>query len=116
MGVADVDYVAAVTSLHGMCGKIKRVGRWLDVHEGTREVGSMASITIEEAQLHLSELIDQLVPGQEMLVTRNDQPVAKLTRAPLQSWPCKAGSAKDKILWIAPDFDAPLDDFREYME
>jgi predicted DNA-binding antitoxin AbrB/MazE fold protein len=32
------------------------------------------------------------------------------------TWPCKAGSAKDKILWIAPDFDAPLEDFREYME
>jgi hypothetical protein len=27
------------------------------------------------------------------------------------SWPCKAGSAKDKILDIAPDFDAPLEQF-----
>ena len=32
------------------------------------------------------------------------------------TWPCKAGSAKDQILWIAPDFDAPLAEVREGME
>jgi len=61
-------------------------------------------------------LIDKLVPGEELIVTRNDQPVAKLARTTRSDWPCQAGSAKDKILWIAPDFDAPLEDFREYME
>jgi hypothetical protein len=46
----------------------------------------------------------------------NDQPVAKLARTePNKQWPCKAGSAKGKI-WMAPDFDAPLEDFKEYME
>ena len=39
-----------------------------------------------------------------------------VTRPPRTSWPCQAGSAKGKILYIAPDFDAPLDDFKEYME
>jgi hypothetical protein len=28
----------------------------------------------------------------------------------------RAGTAKDQILWIAPDFDAPLEDFRAYMQ
>jgi hypothetical protein len=32
------------------------------------------------------------------------------------SWPCRAGTASDKILWIAPDFDAPLEEFKEYTE
>jgi hypothetical protein len=27
----------------------------------------------------------------------------------------KAGSAKNDILYMAPDFDAPLDDFKEIM-
>jgi uncharacterized protein DUF2281 len=27
----------------------------------------------------------------------------------------KAGSAKNDILYMAPDFDAPLDDFKDYM-
>jgi hypothetical protein len=31
------------------------------------------------------------------------------------TYPCKAGSAKGKILYMADDFDAPLDDFAEYM-
>ena len=49
-------------------------------------------------------------------MTENDQPVAKLARTELKKqWPCKAGSAKGKI-WMAPDFDAPLEAFKEYME
>ena len=32
------------------------------------------------------------------------------------TWPCQAGTAKESILFIAPDFDAPLDEFREYVE
>ena len=27
-----------------------------------------------------------------------------------------AVAAKDRSFWLAPDFDAPLDDFKEYME
>jgi antitoxin (DNA-binding transcriptional repressor) of toxin-antitoxin stability system len=73
-------------------------------------------MSIDEAQGRLAELIDKLAPGEELIFTRDQMPIAKLVRTPLTSWPCKAGSAKDKILWIAPDFDAPLDDFREYME
>ena len=30
--------------------------------------------------------------------------------------PRPAGTAKDRILWMAEDFNAPLDDFSEYME
>ncbi|MCI0640828.1 MAG: hypothetical protein L0Y72_25670 [Gemmataceae bacterium] len=76
----------------------------------------MTTVTIEHAQNHLSELIEKLSPGEEVIVTRDDLPVAKVARIARTSWPCKAGSAKDKILHIAPDFDAPLEDFREYMQ
>jgi antitoxin (DNA-binding transcriptional repressor) of toxin-antitoxin stability system len=57
-----------------------------------------------------------LQPGEEVVLTDNGQPLAKLVKTGRTSWPCKAGSAKDKILWIAPDFDAPLEEFKEYME
>jgi antitoxin (DNA-binding transcriptional repressor) of toxin-antitoxin stability system len=76
----------------------------------------MTSISIQDAQANLGAVIDQLSVGEELIVTRNEEPVAKLARLAPASWPCKAGSAKDKILWIAPDFDAPLEEFREYME
>jgi antitoxin (DNA-binding transcriptional repressor) of toxin-antitoxin stability system len=70
----------------------------------------MITITIQEAQAQLSELIHRLNVGEELLITENDQPVAKLARTePEKQWPCKAGSAKGKI-WMAPDFDAPLED------
>lgn len=76
----------------------------------------MATLTIQEAQAQLADLIHRLTPGEEVVITENNQPVAKLARTePKPEWPCKAGSAKGKI-WMAPDFDAPLDDFKEYME
>ncbi|MGZ3301585.1 MAG: type II toxin-antitoxin system Phd/YefM family antitoxin [Isosphaeraceae bacterium] len=77
----------------------------------------MPTVTIEEAQNKLSELIHRLVPGEEVVITENDQPVARLARTePKTQWPCKAGSAKGTIHWMAPDFDAPLEEFKEYME
>jgi antitoxin (DNA-binding transcriptional repressor) of toxin-antitoxin stability system len=37
-----------------------------------------AMISIEEAQAHLAELIAKLVPGEELVITKGDRPVAKL--------------------------------------
>jgi antitoxin (DNA-binding transcriptional repressor) of toxin-antitoxin stability system len=59
--------------------------------------------------------VASLQPGEEVVLTENGQPIAKLVKTARTSWPCKAGSAKDAIHWIAPDFDAPLDEFKEYM-
>ena len=76
----------------------------------------MPTVTIQEAQTKLADLIHQLIPGQELVITENDEPVAKLVRvAPRTRQPRQAGSAKGKI-WMAPDFDAPLEEFKEYME
>lgn len=77
----------------------------------------MATVTLQEAQSRLSDLIHNLTPGDELVITENHQPIATLARTgPKTQWPCKAGTAKDKVHWMAPDFDAPLDEFREYME
>ena len=76
----------------------------------------MSIVTIQEAQARLSQLIHGLSPGDEVLITENNQLVAKLarTQSPKQ-WPCKAGSARGRIR-IAPDFDEPIEEFKEYME
>jgi prevent-host-death family protein len=76
----------------------------------------MQSVTIHDAQSRLSKLIEQLQPGEEVVLTDNGLPMAKLVRAARTSWPCKAGSAKNTTHWMAPDFNAPLDEFKEYME
>ena len=76
----------------------------------------MSTVTIEVAQSQLQQLIDSLKPGEELLISMQGQPRAILTRLPEPRWPCKAGSAQGKILFMADDFDAPLEDFKEYME
>ncbi len=77
----------------------------------------MSTVTLQEAQAQLPYLIHRLNPGDEMVIIENDQPVAKLVRSELKpQWPCKAGSAKHTLHWMAPDFDAPLDEFKDYME
>ncbi len=76
----------------------------------------MSTVTIQDAQARLSDLIHHLTPGDEVLITENDEPVAKLARTEARNhWPCKAGSAKGKIR-IAPDFDDAIEEFKEYME
>jgi len=77
----------------------------------------MPTVTIQEAQARLSDLIHRLSPGDEVVITENDEPVAMLARTePKKQWPCKAGSAKETIHWMAPDFDEPLEEFKECLE
>ena len=76
----------------------------------------MATVNLDDAKAHLREIISGLNPGEELVIVQNGQPLATLTRACANQWPCKAGSAEDTKHWMAPDFDAPLDEFREYME
>jgi prevent-host-death family protein len=75
----------------------------------------MSSVTLEEAQARLPQLIERLQPGEEITITEHGRPLAQVKKAERTSWPCKAGSAAGKV-WMAPDFDAPLEDFKEYME
>jgi prevent-host-death family protein len=78
----------------------------------------MSTITIEEAQAGLADLIQRLEPGEEVLITRGSQPVARLVSEapPGQKAPRQLGTLRGTVRYIAPDFDASLDDFREYME
>ena len=76
----------------------------------------MPSVNLDDAKAHLPEIIAGLNAGQELVIVQNGEPVAMLTRSHPKQWPCKAGSAKQTTHWMAPDFDAPLEDFREYMK
>ena len=76
----------------------------------------MSTVNLNDAQTHLDEIISGLNPGEQLVIVQNGEPLAILTRTPPKRWPCKAGSAKNTRHWMAPDFDAPLDDFREYIE
>jgi len=76
----------------------------------------MSSIPLAEAQARLPQLIADLRPGEEVVLVQNGSPVARLIRSGHSAWPCQPGSAKHLPHWMAPDFDAPLEDFRDYMK
>jgi antitoxin (DNA-binding transcriptional repressor) of toxin-antitoxin stability system len=75
----------------------------------------MPTVTLEEAQAHLPQLIQKLQPGEAITITDDGKPLAQVQKVERTSWPCKAGSAAGKIR-MAADFEAPLEDFKEYME
>jgi antitoxin (DNA-binding transcriptional repressor) of toxin-antitoxin stability system len=79
------------------------------------EKAIMVSVRIEEAQARLAELIDGLQAGEEVLITRGTEPVAKLIAATAGGSTRAPGLLRDQILYMAEDFDAPLEDFKEYM-
>ena len=73
-------------------------------------------LPLAAAQPKLAEIVAGMTPGEEVVLTANGAPVAVVTRPPRDRWPCQPGSAQDRTFWMAPDFDAPLEDFAGYME
>ena len=76
----------------------------------------MSTITIQEAQATLSDLIHRLAAGDEVTITENDRPVAKLT--PTEPSPLKRvrqfGTMAGTVLSME-HFDDLLEEFEEYM-
>lgn len=78
----------------------------------------MPHYTIQQAQTQLADLIQQMAPGDEIVITENDLPVAKLvvTTIPAPRQPRQLGTLQGTVLSMAPDFDAPLEEFKAYIE
>ena len=75
----------------------------------------MSTVTLEEAQANLKELISKLASGDEIVITDNQRRVAKLVNesSPLIQRP-GPGLCKGMISIVADD-DKHLKDFAEYM-
>lgn len=72
----------------------------------------MTQLDIGQAKSNLTELLNLAIQGEEIVITQDNKPVAKIS--PIKRL-LKRGSAKGKV-WISDDFDEPLEDFQEYME
>jgi prevent-host-death family protein len=73
------------------------------------------TVTMEEAQAHLPELVARLAGGEELIITQNQKPVAKLVReSPPVRQPRKPGNCKGMIILQVED-DEHLQGFAEYM-
>jgi prevent-host-death family protein len=76
-----------------------------------------ATLTVEETQINLKDLIDQVAAGQEIIITRNQQPVARVISEPSKPKPRlrpPPGLGKGMMTIISDD-DEHLKDFAEYM-
>ena len=75
----------------------------------------MTIVSLEEAQARLATLVRTLEPGDKVIITYQNEPIARLISPQTNKPPRKLGTMRGTVKFIAPDFDAPLDDFREYM-
>ncbi len=74
----------------------------------------MTHIALNDAQQKLPELIAAVGRGEEFVITMEGKPVAKVSPTTDERPARVFGSMKGQI-WMSDDFDAPLDDFAEYM-
>lgn len=63
----------------------------------------------------MPDLVDAAMNGDQIYIDKDGQQVAQLVPVAQPRGRRRAGSAKG-LIWMADDFDAPLEDFREYME
>ena len=75
----------------------------------------MREIPIDEAKEQLSDLIDAVLGGETILISTDDQRAVQLTPARFGKGEPKFGSGKG-LFTMADDFDAPLEEFEEYMK
>lgn len=71
-------------------------------------------VNMHAAKSSLSRLVAKAAAGEQIFIARNGKPVALLTRLPQTAKPSRFGVLKGK-LEIAPDFDAPLAGFEDYV-
>lgn len=72
------------------------------------------SVTIHEAKTQFSKLVRRAEAGEEIVVRRGREPVARIAPLRKRGGVKGRGSMKGEIR-IAADFDEPLEDFAEYM-
>lgn len=75
----------------------------------------MQQVSADEAKERLAELIEAAVKGETVPITRDDEQVVRLVPITRTTRRRKAGSAQGLIV-MSDDFDAPLEDFEEYMQ
>jgi prevent-host-death family protein len=67
---------------------------------------------LAEAKARLSSVVREVLSGTDVVIAKDNKPLVRLV--PVSGGRRRVpGSAKGQIT-IAPDFDAPLDDFADY--
>lgn len=90
----------------------------------------MTTVSLADAQAKLPELIAAVGRGEQVVVTIDDRPVAKIGSPDAVVFPDNLKDLTDEQkqtliergygcmqgkIWMSDDFDEPLEDFAEYM-
>ena len=67
----------------------------------------METVNIYDAKTRLSQLVDKVVAGEDVVVSRNGKPLVRITRLDSGRRPIRFGVLKGKVK-VTRDFDAPL--------
>ncbi len=67
----------------------------------------MRQINIHEAKTHLSQLVEDVAGGEEIVIAKAGKPRARLIGIAATPASRRPGALKGKI-WVSEDFDAPL--------
>ncbi len=71
----------------------------------------MAIVTIHEAKTHFSQLIQRALAGEEIIVAKGKEPVARIVPIREAQKTRTPGGAKGIVKYIAKDFDESLKEF-----
>ncbi|MBA2691048.1 MAG: DUF2281 domain-containing protein [Rubrobacter sp.] len=74
----------------------------------------MPVVKVNEAKHRIAELLAEAAKGGEVVIEAEDGNVFKLVPSERPKKRGFVGSGKGRI-WVSEDFDAPLEDFDEYM-
>ena len=76
---------------------------------------STQTVGVFYAKTHLSAILEKVSQGSSFTLTKHGHPLARII--PISEPECRPrrGLAKSSEFYMAEDFDAPLDDFEEYM-
>lgn len=72
----------------------------------TNRTGEPAQVGIREAKAHLSKLLRQVAAGEEIVITRDGVPVARLV--PVEERPRRVFGIDRGRFEVPEDFDSPL--------
>jgi antitoxin (DNA-binding transcriptional repressor) of toxin-antitoxin stability system len=73
----------------------------------------MALVNVHQAKTHLSQLLQEVEQGQEVVIARSGVPIARLVAWQAAAQPVAAPGAMRGQIQLSDDFDAPLDELFE---
>ena len=71
-------------------------------------------VKLDEAKVRLPDLIEAAIRGEDVFILKDDHPVVQLVPLEPPKRHPQFGSAKGLVI-MAENFDAPLEDFSEYI-